>query len=125
MRKSINSPGVHKHKNPIPHACILNGLMISSAINGFDHSIGNFPDKKETQIEVAFENMLKILKEANGAYENILKIDLYFNDKSDRKFVNPIWLRIFPNEKTRPARHSHLAILDQPCIMQLVFTAVI
>lgn len=125
MRKSINSLEVHKHKNPIPHACILNGLMISSAINGFDHSIGNFPDKKETQIEVAFENMLKILKEANGAYENILKIDLYFNDKSDRKFVNPIWLRIFPNENTRPARHSHLAILDQPCIMQLVFTAVI
>ena len=80
---------------------------------------------QETQIEVAFENMLKILKEANGAYENILKIDLYFNDKSDRKFVNPIWLRIFPNENTRPARHSHLAILDQPCIMQLVFTAVI
>jgi enamine deaminase RidA (YjgF/YER057c/UK114 family) len=125
MRKSINSLEVHKHKNPIPHACILNGLMISSAINGFDHSIGNFPDKKETQIEIAFENMLKILKEANGAYENILKIDLYFNDKSDRKFVNPIWLRIFPNENTRPARHSHLAILDQPCIMQLVFTAVI
>ena len=125
MRKSINSSGVHKHKNPIPHACILNGLMISSAINGFDNSIGNFPDKKETQIEVAFENMLKILKEANGTYENILKIDLYFNDKSDRKFVNPIWLRIFPNENTRPARHSHLAILDQPCIMQLVFTAVI
>ena len=125
MRKSINSPEVHKHKNPIPHACILNGLMISSAINGFDQSIGNFPEKKETQIEVAFENMLKILKEANGGYENILKIDLYFNDKSDRKFVNPIWLRIFPNENTRPARHSHLAILDQPCIMQLVFTAMI
>ena len=125
MRKSINSPEVHKHKNPIPHACILNGLMISSAINGFDQSIGNFPEKKETQIEVAFENMLKILKEANGGYENILKIDLFFNDKSDRKFVNPIWLRIFPNENTRPARHSHLAILDQPCIMQLVFTAMI
>ena len=125
MRKSINSPEVHKHKNPIPHACILNGFMVSSAINGFDQSKGNFPKKKEMQIEIAFANMLKILKEANGSYENVLKIDLYFNDKSDRKFVNPIWLKIFPDENKRPARHSHLAILDHPCIIQIVFTALI
>tara|TARA_B100001996_G_scaffold352253_1_gene312839 strand:- start:2826 stop:3203 length:378 start_codon:yes stop_codon:yes gene_type:complete len=125
MRKSINSPEVHKHKNPIPHACILNGFMVSSAINGFDQSKGNFPEKKEMQIEIAFANMLKILKEANGSYENVLKIDLYFNDKSDRKFVNPIWLKIFPDENKRPARHSHLAILDHPCIIQIVFTALI
>ena len=67
----------------------------------------------------------KILKEADATYDNILKLDLYFNDKSDRKFVNPVWLEIFPDENKRPARHSHLAILEDPCIVQIVFTALI
>ena len=125
MRRSINSPYVYSHKNPIPHASVLNGLMISSAISGFDLKTNKFPEKKGEQVEIAFDNMNKILKEADATYDNILKLDLYFNDKSDRKFVNPVWLEIFPDENKRPARHSHIAILEDPCIVQIVFTALI
>ena len=53
MRRSINSPYVYAHKNPIPHASVLNGLMISSAISGFDLKTNKFPEKKEEQVEIA------------------------------------------------------------------------
>ena len=53
MRKSINSTEVYRHKNPIPHASIIKGLMISSAISGIDKT-GNYPKEKNTQIEEAF-----------------------------------------------------------------------
>ena len=82
MRKSINSTQVHRHKNPIPHASIIKGLMISSAISGIDNKTGNYPKEKNTQIEEAFNNMHKILKEANADFKDVLKVDLYFNDKS-------------------------------------------
>ena len=114
MRKSINSTEVHRHKNPIPHASIIKGLMISSAISGIDNKTGNYPKEKNTQIE-----------EANADFKDVLKVDLYFNDKSDRKYVNPIWMKLFPDDNNMPARHSHLASLDGDCIMQIVFTAVV
>ena len=125
MRKSINSTEVHRHKNPIPHASIIKGLMISSAISGIDNKTGNYPKEKNTQIGEAFNNMHKILKEANADFKDVLKVDLYFNDKSDRKYVNPIWMKLFPDDNNMPARHSHLASLDGDCIMQIVFTAVV
>ena len=50
MRKSINSTEVYRHKNPIPHASIIKGLMISSAISGIDNKTGNYPKEKNTQI---------------------------------------------------------------------------
>ena len=68
MRRSINSPYVYSHKNPIPHASVLNGLVISSAISGFDLKTNKFPEKKEEQVEIAFDNMNKILKEAIFAF---------------------------------------------------------
>ena len=65
MRKSVNSQYVCSHKNPIPHASVLNGLMISSAITGYDLKTNRFPEKKEEQVEIAFNNMNKILKTIN------------------------------------------------------------
>ena len=72
MRKSINSTEVHRHKNPIPHASIIKGLMISSAISGIDKT-GNYPKEKNTQIEEAFNNMYRILKDANADFKDVLK----------------------------------------------------
>lgn len=123
MKRSINSPNVHSHKNPIPHAAEINGLIISSAITGIDNDTGKFPDSKEKQIELSFKNMLIVLEEAGASCDNVIKVDLYFKDKSDRKIVNPFWTKMFPDENNRPARHSHLAILESECIIQIVFTA--
>ena len=50
---------------------------------------------------------------------------LYFNDKKDRKLVNPYWVELFPDELTRPSRHAHLSELEGNCIFQIVFTALL
>ena len=125
MRKAIYAPNVHRHKNPIPHASILHGLIISSAITGIDHKTGDFPSSKEKQIKIAFHNMEAILEEANATTQDIIKIDLYFKDKKDRKLVNPYWVELFPDELTRPSRHAHLSELEGNCIFQIVFTALL
>jgi len=125
MQKAIYSPKVHKHKNPIPHASLLNGLLISSAITGVELDSDQFPKSKNDQIALAFKNMQYILKEAKATINDIVKVDLFFQDKDDRKLVNPIWISLFPNEMQRPARHSHMVNLEGDCILQIVFTAVI
>ena len=124
MRKAINAKDVHVHKNPIPHASVLKGLMVSSSISGADKN-GNYSEDREKQIINAFNNMKKVLEEGNASFDDVIKFDLYFSDKSDRKFVNPIWLKLFPNESSRPARHAHLVNLEGDCIFQIVFTAVL
>ena len=124
MRKAINAKGVHAHKNPIPHASVLKGLMVSSSISGADKN-GEYSEDKEKQIKSAFNNMKQVLEEGNASFDDVIKFDLYFSDKNDRKFVNPIWLKLFPNENSRPARHTHLVNLEGDCIFQIVFTAVI
>ncbi len=124
MRRAINSNKVKAHKNPIPHATILKGLMISSSISGSD-VCGNYSQNKVEQINQAFINIKIILEEANASFDDVIKFDLYFSDKNDRKYVNPIWLKLFPDENSRPSRHSHLIKLDGNCIFQIVFTAII
>ncbi len=123
MRKAINSSRIKAHKNPIPHASSLRGLVISSSISGSDIE-GKYSSDKEEQIRKAFENMKFVLNEANASFDDVIKFDLYFSDKNDRKFVNPIWLKLFPDETSRPARHSHLIHLDGDCVFQIVFIAV-
>ena len=125
MRKAIYAPNVHRHKNPIPHASVLNGLMISSAITGIDHKTGDFPQSNEEQIKLTFQNMKAILKAGEASINDIIKIDLYFKDKKDRKLVNPYWVELFPDELTRPSRHAHLSELEGNCIFQIVFTALL
>ena len=123
MRKAINSRKLKAHKNPIPHASSLRGIVISSSISGADVE-GIYSSDKEEQIHKAFKNMEIVLNEANASFDDVIKFDLYFSDKNDRKFVNPIWLKLFPDKDSRPARHSHLVNLDGDCIFQIVFTAV-
>ena len=125
MPKSIYSPNVHKHKNPIPHASLLDGLLISSAITGIELDSGQFPKSKDDQIALAFKNMEYVLNEAKATVNDIVKVDLFFQDKADRKLVNPIWISLFPNDMKRPARHSHMVNLEGNCILQIVFTAII
>ena len=124
MRRAVYAKDVHLHKNPIPHASILKGFMVSSAISGANQSTGLFSNSKKEQIFLAFENM-RILEEANAGFEELIKLDLYFANKDGRKYVNPIWLKFFPNINSRPARYSHLAKLEAGCIFQIVFTAIL
>ncbi|MGI9379568.1 MAG: RidA family protein [Methyloligellaceae bacterium] len=125
MVRSISPANVPHHKNPIPAAAIHKNVLASSAISGIDPNTGEFPENKEEQVALAYEHLNSILNEAGAKPQDIVKMDLYFADKSDRSLVNKIWLELFPDADARPARHAHSADLQPGCIFQIEILAIL
>jgi 2-iminobutanoate/2-iminopropanoate deaminase len=125
MVNSINPEGLPAHKNPIPAAAVHKGILISSVISGKSVVTGSYSKNKVEQVSLVFEYIKKIVIEAGGTAQDIIKMDLYFSDKSDRSIVNPEWVKMFPDPNKRPARHAQIAELPKDCCLQVTLTAVI
>jgi len=125
MVNSINPEGLPAHKNPIPAAAVHKGILISSVISGKSVVTGSYSKNKVEQVSLVFEYIKKIVIEAGGTVQDIIKMDLYFSDKSDRSIVNPEWVKMFPDPNKRPARHAQIAELPKDCCLQVTLTAVI
>ena len=125
MVKAIDPSDIPSHKNPIPAAAIHGGILISSVISGKSSVTDAYSKDKTEQISLVFKYIEKIISEAGGSVQNIIKMDLYFRDKSDRSLVNPEWEKMFPDPKKRPARHAQIGDLPENCCLQVTITAVI
>ena len=125
MVNSINPEGLPAHKNPIPAAAVHKGILISSVISGKSVVTGSYSKNKVEQVSLVFEYIKKIVIEAGGTVQDIIKMDLYFSDKTDRSIVNPEWVKMFPDPNKRPARHAQIAELPKDCCLQVTLTAVI
>ena len=125
MVKAIDPSDIPPHKNPIPAAAIHGGILISSVISGKSLVTDAYSKDKEEQISLVFEYIEKIIFEAGGSVQDIIKMDLYFRDKNDRSLVNPEWEKMFPNPKERPARHAQIGDLPKNCCLQVTIMAVI
>ena len=125
MVKAIDPSDIPPHKNPIPAAAIHGGILISSVISGKSFVTDAYSKDKKEQISLVFEYIEKIIFEAGGSVQDIIKMDLYFRDKNDRSLVNPEWERMFPDPKKRPARHAQIGDLPENCCLQVTLTAVI
>ena len=125
MVKAIDPSDIPPHQNPIPAAAIHRGILISSIISGKSLATDAYSKDKKEQISLVFEYIEKIIFEAGGSVQDIIKMDLYFRDKNDRSLVNPEWEKMFPNPKKRPARHAQIGDLPENCCLQVTITAVI
>ena len=125
MVKAIDPSDIPPHKNPIPAAAIHGGILISSVISGKSSVTDAYSKDKTEQISLVFKYIEKIISEAGGNVQDIIKMDLYFRDKADRSLVNPEWERMFPDPKKRPARHAQIGDLPENCCLQVTITAVI
>ena len=105
-RKSIKAADIPEHQNPIPAATRVGNMLFSSAVGGEDGDTHELPDDKEAQISNAFKTIRAIMREAGGSPENIGKVSVYVADRDDRKLINPHWLEMFPDENSRPVRHT-------------------
>ena len=103
-RRSIEVPGL-KHKNPIPSASIIGTFLATGVIFPKNPQTGETPADFEGQCAQIFANIRAIMKEAGGSTEDVLKLNVYLRDKSLRPKVNVEWLKMFPDENSRPARH--------------------
>ena len=103
-RKSIHI-GEFKHANPIPNACRIGNLLMSGVILGRD-AAGKMPEKIEDQCANMFGHMKAIVEAGGGTTDDIIKMTVWLQDRTQRAPVNTEWLKMFPDEHSRPARHA-------------------
>lgn len=123
-RKSIHIDGF-VHKNPIPNASLIGNILASGVIHGRDSRSDTIPATIEEQCALAFRHFRDIVEAAGGTTDDILRINFYLQDPSDRSALNAEWLRMFPDEHSRPARHTQKLGADSPVMIECDFMAVI
>jgi len=121
-RKSIDIDGF-VHKNPIPNASRIGNILMSGVIFGKDSRTDQIPKTLVEQSALVFSHMKDIVEAAGGTTEDILKVNIYLKDPADRAVVNDEWVKMFPDEHARPARHSHGGC-NPPYLVGCDFTAV-
>jgi enamine deaminase RidA (YjgF/YER057c/UK114 family) len=122
-RKSIHI-GEFKHANPIPNASRIGNLLMSGVILGRDAS-GKMPEKIEDQCANMFGHMKAIVEAGGGTTDDIIKMTVWLQDRTQRAPVNVEWLKMFPDEHSRPARHALQMAMENGALVQCDFTAVI
>ena len=123
-RKSINIEGF-SHKNPIPAACRLGNMLMTGVILGTDPATGNVAVTLEQQCAFMFQHVRSIVQAAGGSTDDIIKMSVWMTDRSQRGVLNAEWLKMFPDEHSRPARHTSQANLEGGQLINCDITAVL
>jgi 2-iminobutanoate/2-iminopropanoate deaminase len=124
-RRSIEVPGLHHGGLPIPQACVVGNLLASSGISPVDPGTGAVPQGTEEQVELVFANLRRVLDAAGGRPEDVAKCTVFVRDKAIRPLVDKYWTETFPDEASRPARHTLRTDLTGPLQIQLEIIALL
>lgn len=124
-KRKVLKEGLPQHRNPIPTAVKIGQMVFSSAIGGHDPETNKSPKEPERQVELAFENIRRVMKAAGGSTDDIAKVTVFLKDMKHRELVNREWLKMFPDEEDRPVRHAIKADLPGELIVQLEIVAVL
>jgi len=123
-RRSIHI-GEFKHANPIPNASRIGHLLMSGVILGRDPRTAEMPASIEDQCANMFAHMKAIVEAGGGSTDDIIKMTMWLKDRSQRGPVNTEWVKMFPDEHSRPARHALQMDMEGGALVQCDFTAVI
>jgi len=104
-RESFNVPPM-VHANPIPSASRVGNMLYTSVISGRDPATGNVPESVDEQAVNAFKNLSNILAKAGATAGDVAHVTVFVRDISVRPHVNTPWVEMFPDENSRPARHT-------------------
>lgn len=96
----------HPHGAPIPAVSIIDRLVVSGGISGRDPKDGSLPENLEEQCRLMFVNVRRAIEGAGGSPEDIIKMTVWMRDRAGRPAVNKEWVAMFPDEHSRPARHT-------------------
>jgi 2-iminobutanoate/2-iminopropanoate deaminase len=74
----------------------------------FSSGIGGGRDSADPaqQAKQMFGNVRQVMEKAGGSPDNIVHMTLRLKDRSLREYIDPEWPAMFPDEKSRPARHA-------------------
>ena len=123
-RQNIHIKGM-EHGAPIPNGVVIGNMVFSSAIGGKDAKTGVLSDDPGEQAEAMFRNLALFMESAGGTPENIAHVKLYLKDEKYRDVVNGPWIKMFPDEHNRPARHALKVDLRGKNLFQIEIVAVL
>jgi 2-iminobutanoate/2-iminopropanoate deaminase len=104
-RRSIEVGGFGHGANPIPAACRVGNVVMTGGISGSDPATGVIPEDPQLQVAHAFENLRRILAAAGAGPDDVVKVAVTVRAFDIRPSINEQWLAMFPDERSRPARH--------------------
>lgn len=107
-RRSIAIDGL-SHLTAIPVASKVGPLLASSVIVGFEPGTRNLPEGADAQLANIFGHIKAMLDEAGGTWGDVAKLDFWAPDAEMRKAIDAPYVEVFPDEASRPARHTHSA----------------
>jgi 2-iminobutanoate/2-iminopropanoate deaminase len=123
-REVLHIQGSH-HDNPIPTAIKIGNMVYTSALIGSDPKTGEIPLNVDEEIRNLFHYLREIMHAAGGSPANIAHLSVYMVDRKYKENVNVEWLKMFPNENDRPARHTTVKDLKKGLRVQFEMTAVL
>ena len=106
-RQSIAIDGL-AHQTAIPVACKTGPLFASSVIAPFNPGTREVPESIEIQYENIFRHAGLMLEAAGGNWQCLTKMEFWLAQAADRPALEPFWIKHFPDEQSRPARHTHV-----------------
>ena len=125
-RESIHVSN-YVHSTPIPAASRIGPMLWTSPISPYHRGTRDIPTDLDEQFENLFTNIGDVLEAAGATWEQIGKIDFFVADIDDLAFKTALskhWLKHFPDETSRPARHTiHLAKLMPNRAVTVTFMA--
>ena len=107
-RQSIEIEGL-SHLTAIPVATKIGPLLVSSVIAPFKPGTREHAPDAAGQIEQIFLSVEKMLAAAGATWNDVAKMNFWLADAADRPALEPIWLKYFPDEKSRASRHTHIS----------------
>jgi 2-iminobutanoate/2-iminopropanoate deaminase len=110
-------------QEPVAAARIGN-VVFTSGVPGIDLSTGRLGQGAEKQFELAFDNLVALLKKAGAGPEAIGLLTVFIPDRTNRTHINKDWLKLFP-DGDRPARKTNQAPLPKGMEVQLMAAAVV
>ena len=111
-RKSIAIDGL-SHKTAIPVASRIGPLLVSSVIAPFNPGTREIPESLQDQYANIFRHVGLMLKAAGGDWCHVAKME-FWTPGADKGALDPFWIDKFPDENSRPARHTHTGSTGAP-----------
>ena len=123
-RKTIHIPGM-EHSAPIPNGVVIGNMIFSSAISGKDAKTGVLSPDPDAQAEAMFRNLELFMEKAGGNTDQIAHMTVFLREEKYRDPVNKAWLKMFPDDHDRPARHALKVELRGDVLFQIEVIAVL
>jgi enamine deaminase RidA (YjgF/YER057c/UK114 family) len=124
-RVSIEVDGLQR-RSPAPTASKIGNILMSGGIYGRDRVAGAVPDDVDEQIRLMFENIEAVMNAAGGTARDIIKVAFDVASMDLRPRVDEAWLAMFPDARSRPARHVVPAThLPSPAVVRCELYAVL